>query len=313
MHQTAESFETQWDGARTQLKTLVDEVNTAAGAISELNVAIIRDTQAGIPANELADQRDTLIMKLADKIGATVKAGKDGTVDVYVGGTALVRGANVQKLAVTGATTYDEAMDTPPVKVAVSWVNDGYPAAVELGEAAGHLDTLNNVLPTYGGKLNDFAADFAAAVNTVHQDGYGSDGVKNRDFFSGTTAASLKLAISSASEIGASIYGAGKIDGTQAGKIADLASAAGGPDSFYRQVITDLGVDAQTANRRSDIQETITTQVDASRDSQAGVDMDEEMTNMLAFQHAYDGAARVLTAIDEALDTLINNTGRVGR
>ena len=72
-------------------------------------------------------------------------------------------------------------------------------------------------------------------------------------------------------------------------------------------------MDAQTANRRSAIQTTITAQVDASRESQSGVDIDEEMTNMLAFQHAYEGAARVLTAIDEALDTLINRTGTVGR
>ena len=34
---------------------------------------------------------------------------------------------------------------------------------------------------------------------------------------------------------------------------------------------------------------------------------------MLTYQHAYQGAARVMTAIDEMLDTLINRTGLVGR
>lgn len=47
--------------------------------------------------------------------------------------------------------------------------------------------------------------------------------------------------------------------------------------------------------------------------SNASVDVDEEMTNMLAYQRAYEGAARVMTAIDEMLDTLINRTGVVGR
>jgi flagellar hook-associated protein 1 FlgK len=37
------------------------------------------------------------------------------------------------------------------------------------------------------------------------------------------------------------------------------------------------------------------------------------MTNMLSFQHAYSAAARMVTAIDEALDVLINRTGLVGR
>jgi flagellar hook-associated protein 1 FlgK len=42
------------------------------------------------------------------------------------------------------------------------------------------------------------------------------------------------------------------------------------------------------------------------------VNLDEEMTNLIAFQHAYDAAAKVLTAMDEALDTLLR-TGLVGR
>ena len=56
----------------------------------------------------------------------------------------------------------------------------------------------------------------------------------------------------------------------------------------------------------------VSSQVDASRESVAGVNLDEEMTNMLQFQHAYSAAARLITTIDETLDVLINRTGRVG-
>ena len=51
----------------------------------------------------------------------------------------------------------------------------------------------------------------------------------------------------------------------------------------------------------------------ALQQSQTGVDLDEETANLLTYQHAYQGAARVLTAIDEMLDVLINRTGLVGR
>ena len=51
----------------------------------------------------------------------------------------------------------------------------------------------------------------------------------------------------------------------------------------------------------------------AAREAASGVNLDEEMANMVAYQHAYNAAARFLTAIDEALDTLVNGTGRVGR
>jgi flagellar hook-associated protein 1 FlgK len=56
----------------------------------------------------------------------------------------------------------------------------------------------------------------------------------------------------------------------------------------------------------------ISAQVDAARESVAGVNIDEEMTNMLSYQHAYSAAGRLVTAIDEMLDVLINRTGRVG-
>jgi flagellar hook-associated protein 1 FlgK len=70
-----------------------------------------------------------------------------------------------------------------------------------------------------------------------------------------------------------------------------------------------LGVEAQSANRRVQIQDQVTSQVDSSRESVAGVNLDDEMVSMLAYQHAYDAAARYMSAVNETLDTLINRTG----
>ncbi len=81
----------------------------------------------------------------------------------------------------------------------------------------------------------------------------------------------------------------------------------------YHQLVVDLGVEAQAVNRRVEVQAAIVQHVDAARESAAGVNLDEEMTAMLQFQHAYDAAARFLTAVDQTLDTLINSTGLVGR
>jgi flagellar hook-associated protein 1 FlgK len=53
--------------------------------------------------------------------------------------------------------------------------------------------------------------------------------------------------------------------------------------------------------------------VDSSRQSQAGVNLDEEMINMTSFQQAYSASARYMTSIDSMLDTLVNHTGLVGR
>lgn len=84
-------------------------------------------------------------------------------------------------------------------------------------------------------------------------------------------------------------------------------------DTYYSAVIAGLGVQAQEAERLTDNQKTLVSQIRNWRESTAGVNMDEEMTNMIRFQKGYNAAARVITTMDEMLDKLINGTGVVGR
>jgi flagellar hook-associated protein 1 FlgK len=72
----------------------------------------------------------------------------------------------------------------------------------------------------------------------------------------------------------------------------------------------DLGVFTQTVNRRADIQTSVVNDLDNARSGQSGVSIDEEMTNMVAFERSYQAAAKVISTIDDMLDTLINRMGR---
>jgi flagellar hook-associated protein 1 FlgK len=101
-------------------------------------------------------------------------------------------------------------------------------------------------------------------------------------------------------------------DNQMADAIHQLRLSSTGADASYRKMIVGLGVDASSATSRLTAQSVISDQVDSSRESVSGVSIDEEMTNMLAFQHGYQAAGRLVTAIDEMLDQLINHTGRVG-
>ncbi|MDF2500948.1 MAG: flagellar hook-associated protein FlgK [Anaerosporomusa subterranea] len=84
-------------------------------------------------------------------------------------------------------------------------------------------------------------------------------------------------------------------------------------DSYYNALTGTLGVQVQNAERLIDNQTTLITQITNWRESTAGVNMDEEMSDMIRFQKGYSAASRVVTAIDEMLDKLINGTGVVGR
>jgi len=140
----------------------------------------------------------------------------------------------------------------------------------------------------------------------------GTDGVGGRQFFTGTDAASFAVDPSvegNPAAIAAGTAGGGALDSSVALNLAEMGSSQTGADAVYRQAIVQLGVDTQTATSRDQIQQSATTSLDNARSQNSGVSIDEEMTNLVEFQHGYDAAARLLTTIDTMLDTLINHTG----
>ncbi len=86
----------------------------------------------------------------------------------------------------------------------------------------------------------------------------------------------------------------------------------GSINDFLAGIVSELGVRADQCNDMNKSQELIVDNVDDLRMSVSGVSIDEEVTNLITFQRAYQASSRVLTSIDEMLDKLINGTGRVG-
>ena len=315
LHFSSESLGSQWRQSRENLEVLVKDVNAAAATVAQLNGAIKRAAQSGLPANDLSDQRDLLVMKLADQMGATVRPGEDGVVDVVVGGMTLVAGSSSTEFALAGSLGLDGvAADRPRIVTAAG----GYPVQVG-GTAAGQLQSLNVIIPDHVAALDAVANDLATRLNTAHTGGYDLAGNPGGPLVGSSggpiTAASFTVLITDPSRVAASSVGPGvvSLDHGNADKIAQLRNDPAGPDATYRRMIIELGVQSAVSQRNLDIQSVITTQVDAARESVAGVNIDEEMTNMLSFQHAYAAAGRLVTAIDETLDVLINRTGIVGR
>lgn len=314
LHFASASLNAQWNQTRENLTVLVKDVNAAARTVADLNQAIQRATAVGMPSNDLADQRDLLVMNLADQVGATVRQGKDGMVDVVVGGMTVVAGTSAAQLALAGSA--DMAGTTGDALRLVSAVG-GYPVSAS-GTAGGQLTALNDIFPKYQGSLDTLANDLSAVINAVHKDGFDKLGNAGGAVFvssDGTpiTASNIELGFTDPAKIAASRIGGGpNTDNSNADRIAQFRGQKDGPDADYRKIVVTLGVEAAVANRNVSIQSVITTQVDAARESVAGVNIDEEMTNMLSFQHAYSAAGRLVTTIDEMLDQLINRTGRVG-
>ena len=84
-------------------------------------------------------------------------------------------------------------------------------------------------------------------------------------------------------------------------------------DGFYNNLIGTLGTQSQNAQNQAANQQSLVDQTRKMGDAISGVNLDEELTAMIKYQKGYNGCARMLTAMDEMLDKLINSTGIVGR
>ncbi|ADB73750.1 flagellar hook-associated protein FlgK [Geodermatophilus obscurus] len=328
MRTTRATLDQQWRQTRDNVVALAAEVNTTASSIADLNTQIRQATRSGLPTNELSDRRDLLVVQLAEKVGATSVAASDGMVDVIVGGTTLVAGGSALGLRVAGVDDPDAvgAGNDPRVVTAPG----GTTLAVG-GTAGGQMAVLSTTLPSYRNALDGLARDLVGKINAVQAQGYdvyGASGAAEplMDDGSGNPvvdlanvdAGNIRVRVTRPELIAAAttapgVLGAPSADGGNADAFFDLSLENGGVDATYRALVVALGVEASVVARDVAVQKVISTQVDAARESVSGVNLDEEMTNMLSFQHAYSAAARMVTAIDEALDTLINRTGVVGR
>jgi flagellar hook-associated protein 1 FlgK len=278
-----------------QLDQTVVDINNAATSLAQLNGAIGVASATGASTNALADQRDSLLLKLADSAGATATLAGDGQVTVTLGGQTLVSGTTSNAVAVTAAHQLTVG---------------GNPAGSAGGSAQGLLDALTTVLPGCAAQLDSVAAALSSTVNSAMSGGYDLSGNSGASFFSGSTAGTIAVAITDPTKIAASGVPGGNLDASTANAVAGFGTLAGGADSTYRSFVSGLASSVQSATQQATVQASVTTSVDAQ--SVSGVSFDEETTNLLTLQRSYQAASRVLTTVDETLDALINRTGRVG-
>jgi flagellar hook-associated protein 1 FlgK len=84
-------------------------------------------------------------------------------------------------------------------------------------------------------------------------------------------------------------------------------------DDAYRHFVATVATETRESIDFADQQMGLLVQVDNKRSSLSGVSLDEEMRNMLIYQHAYNASARMVNVIDNMIDRVVNHTGRVGR
>ncbi len=301
--------------ADTRITATVDQLNLWAGQINDLNQAIAKVNAVGMSPNDLMDQRDLLIDGIAAAGNVAVTTpGPNGKISLAFGGQVLVDGTSdtVNPVAVSGAGVVT-------VGAGVATVTDG--------SLRGLIDVRDTVIGGAGGyiaALDQIAATVITQVNARHAAGFALDGSTGNQFFQGADAASMAIAAGvqgSADLIAASATAAGVPgDADNAVSLAQLqyvvmpiganTTTMGGAWAAW---VSRLGVDTDQATRLAEVQQGVLDVATARRDAVGGVNMDEEVADMVRFQKSYNAAARMITTLDSMLETIVSRMGIVGR
>ena len=328
INETAKRLENLKNETEFIIETKVKQVNDIGDQIAALNKQIYELEINGNPANDLRDQRDLLVDELSKIVNVRVDESIDGKYKVSVSGITLVDHDYVTKME------YKPKDNINDPKV-LKWSNDN-DIDLRSGELKGLLDLVDGDgedgkyrgIPYYQKKLDEFAKGFAEGINNQHKEGYGLDGNHGIDFFiideknpASTIAVSNEII-----EDLRKIAVAGEPGGVEDNKnlLAIIAlrednefftgsMSKGTPDDFIKSILSNMAVDSMQANRMKGTQEIVMKNILRRRQSESGVSIDEEIGNLVKFQHAYVSAAKMITTFDAILDVTINRLGLVGR
>ncbi len=298
------------DEANTRITQDITEINGLAQRIADLNEQIARLQVNNNEGADLRDQRDMALDELA-KLGDTqLMQRDDGRIDVFMASHALVQGDKANALVGVSNPLNNNYLDIQ--------YNDGAPANFISGEIRGLLDQRDGDLTARMADVNTLVGAVIADVNTAHAANYGLDGINGRAFFSGTNASNIAVSaamLANPSQIAASTTAAGVPgNGDGASSVSDLQYARGllGGTATYEEYwgsfVAGVGSASGQQQMLASSQETIVQHIDQLRQGTSGVNLDEELVDLMGHQRAYQAAARLVSTLDSMLDTLINRT-----
>jgi len=309
------------DGIEQRLNETLKTANASIDQLNVLNKQIAVGVASGQSVNTLLDQRDTLLDQMAGSVGAAYAFNGDGTVNVSVGGQAVVQWSSAAGGAVNhlelDSSTYD--ITTAPGSAtdpSVPAIGTGGTVTLTGGSALADQTSIATTIPAYLTQLDGVAKQLADTVNAQQADGFDLAGNAGTAMFSYTTggpagslAASLAVASGfSETDVAASSTGA-DTDGSNALTASRLGGVAGSADKLYQALVGAIGQASKNATSAATTQDSVTQSVDALRTAASGVSTDEELSNLLTYQRAYQASAKVISVLDDMLDTLINGMG----
>jgi flagellar hook-associated protein 1 FlgK len=319
LRSTAAALATMQHEADGQIAQAGRDANSALATIAQLNRNIVVAEVSGGTANDLRDARRVALERVAELLQVNVIEQGDGSVSVFAAsGATLVAGPDAATLA-TEVDPMALGLDGNPLSRI--GLRDAGGSVIALGGAlGGTIGALviqrDQRLPATAADLDRFATTLRDAVNAVQTDPAGRDldGLVGAPLFTGSGAADLTVAITDPRAIAAA---RSANPGDNAGALALVAvgdatfAALGGVTltEFFGTVQASAGDQARRADDQATIEESVASALAAQRDAFAGVNLEEEFTDLIRFQRSFQAAAQLISVSNRMLDDLLGMLG----
>ncbi|MEX0600251.1 MAG: flagellar hook-associated protein FlgK [Rhodothermales bacterium] len=295
----------------------VDDANKMFAEIAELNAKVTRGRYLGKPDHVAEDRRGLLVNKLSEMGTFRVHEQENGSFSVTLDGMNLVSEQRAQTLSI------DNSGVTPEIKIAGTNVSMGVPPEGG-GKLAGLLRGLQTTLPDTLARLDSIAETIVKEVNAIHTTGFDLDGNTNVDFFhyaagppeEGIKATSITLsnAVKANSRAIVASQGDPSLGVNDSGVANDILALRENTvmngntetvETFVINMVSGIGAVAERAGNLYESHAAFSNHVQAMAEGVSGVSLEEEMTSLIEFQQAFSASARVITAAEEMMDTLL--------
>jgi flagellar hook-associated protein 1 FlgK len=288
------------------LAASVTQVNSLTKSIATLNGQIeVNDPNQD--AGQLEDMRQLDITKLSALIGLNqTTTESNGILLTTTGGTVLVAGQQSYALSTAQVGSNTQLYDDTGTNIT---------AGVSGGSIGGQLTAQGVDLPVASNALDQLAYQIGTAVNTQNEAGQTSAGVAGAAIFTvplsqANAAAEMSVIPTDPGAIATAAVGNGSTDNTNANALANLQAIPGGAGGTMIEnlaaLLSDVGSTSATLQNENTTQQGSLTQLTTQQDTQSGVNLDTEASNLTVYQRSYQAASQVFTIVDQLMASAIN-------
>jgi flagellar hook-associated protein 1 FlgK len=275
----------------------VSQINQLTRQIAGLNPQIAELTASGQNGGSLQDQQDQLVLKLSALTNVSTIQTANGETLTTGNGTPLVVGSQSYALqTATGSDGMQHVLDQNGTDIT---------ASLSSGDLGGTIQMRDQTIPGLLSQLDTLASQFGNAFNAAQAKGFDQNGAAGGNFFTvpatvAGSAGAISMAITDPTKIAASSDGTAGSNGNVANLSAvqtNLLPSGNTPAEGYANLVYQVGSLTSNANAESTATTASLLQLNDQLSSVSGVSIDQEATNLITFQTAYQAAARVVTTV----------------